>query len=207
MSAPVMLALTINDAGEVSGKYTEGSMECNLHGTSQGEVVEGEWRHPLGNAGTFRFTLRPGASTMSGEVSCPSWSRCLIGSNVLGGKGSDWRCLWVDDTNDLKGWKKLKQGAVSAVDQTANSQPPPHQNGVEHSKVPAAAPVTTRDFIPLQELMAMKESLALGSIDATRLEEYLSDEDFRSLFNMARDDFHKLKKWKQSSLKKQHNLF
>eukprot|EP00112_Aurelia_sp_Birch-Aquarium-sp1_P012577 Seg2645.3 transcript_id=Seg2645.3/GoldUCD/mRNA.D3Y31 product="Actin-binding LIM protein 1" protein_id=Seg2645.3/GoldUCD/D3Y31 len=39
-------------------------------------------------------------------------------------------------------------------------------------------------------------------IDRSRLEIYLSDEDFESIFNMERDDFYKQPAWKQRDLKK-----
>jgi hypothetical protein len=53
----------------------------------------------------------------------------------------------------------------------------------------------------------MKSCGSLGALDASRLEDYLSEQDFRSIFNMNKEDYRGLKKWKQSSLKKQHNMF
>ena len=44
-------------------------------------------------------------------------------------------------------------------------------------------------------------------VDSTRLETYLSDEDFFQLFKMTQDEFAKLKKWNQDQLKKDVQLY
>lgn len=44
-------------------------------------------------------------------------------------------------------------------------------------------------------------------VDRTRLEEYLSDDEFTRVFSMSRAEFQKLPAWKQSNLKKAAKLF
>eukprot|EP00039_Didymoeca_costata_P010163 m.136190 g.136190 ORF g.136190 m.136190 type:complete len:840 (+) comp14725_c0_seq1:125-2644(+) len=44
-------------------------------------------------------------------------------------------------------------------------------------------------------------------VDKTRKEDYLSDEDFASVFNTSREEFSKLPKWKQNGLKKSAKMF
>jgi hypothetical protein len=60
----VSLTLVVNDSGEVSGKYCEGGTECHLQGTQKDDIAEGEWSHPFGNTGAFKFTLRPGGTDL-----------------------------------------------------------------------------------------------------------------------------------------------
>uniref|UniRef100_A0A1A7YXZ0 HP domain-containing protein n=1 Tax=Iconisemion striatum TaxID=60296 RepID=A0A1A7YXZ0_9TELE len=44
-------------------------------------------------------------------------------------------------------------------------------------------------------------------VDPQRLEEYLSDEDFKTLFDMSRVEFNAMANWKQQNLKKSKGLF
>ncbi|XP_051808160.1 supervillin-like [Acanthochromis polyacanthus] len=44
-------------------------------------------------------------------------------------------------------------------------------------------------------------------VDPLRLEDYLSDQDFKSLLEMSRVEFNALPNWKQKNLKKSKNLF
>ena len=55
-------------------------------------------------------------------------------------------------------------------------------------------------------LTQLKESLPAG-LDATRKEQYLSDEEFVKAFSMPRDEFYALKPWKQAQLKKVLGIF
>jgi hypothetical protein len=68
-------------------------------------------------------------------------------------------------------------------------------------------PTDPADFIPVDELLSMKANGTLGALNEAQLEDYLSEQDFRSLFHMEKSDFGGLKKWKQNSLKKQQKLF
>jgi hypothetical protein len=70
------LTLVINDAGEITGKYSEAGTECHLTGTQKDEFAEGEWSHPFGNTGTFKFTLRAGGAN-SAIVSSTSMLICI----------------------------------------------------------------------------------------------------------------------------------
>lgn len=52
----------------------------------------------------------------------------------------------------------------------------------------------------------LSEQLPAG-VNATKLEEYLSNEEFQLVFNMTRDEFNQLPKWKQESEKRKVYLF
>lgn len=64
--------------------------------------------------------------------------------------------------------------------------------------------VYSRTVYSYDELLA--DPLPEG-VDSTRLETYLSDEEFFQLFKMTQDDFAKLKKWNQEQLKKDLQLY
>uniref|UniRef100_A0A1B0CW39 HP domain-containing protein n=1 Tax=Lutzomyia longipalpis TaxID=7200 RepID=A0A1B0CW39_LUTLO len=63
--------------------------------------------------------------------------------------------------------------------------------------------ITQREY-PLETLLA--RPLPEG-VDPTRLELYLSPEDFEEALGMGRSDFHELPFWKQTKLKKEIGLF
>lgn len=44
-------------------------------------------------------------------------------------------------------------------------------------------------------------------VDPTRKEAYLTDEEFKKVFGMAKESFYQQKKWKQQEMRKQRNLF
>merc|ERR1712032_554422 len=46
-----------------------------------------------------------------------------------------------------------------------------------------------------------------ADVDPSRQEQYLSNEDFESVFGMSPDSFSKMPKWKQQNLKKTKELF
>ncbi|CAI8057780.1 Actin-binding LIM protein 2 [Geodia barretti] len=60
---------------------------------------------------------------------------------------------------------------------------------------------------PLAEIQLIGSVRLPRGVDRTKLEHYLSDEDFWSVFKMARDSFRALQPWKQLDLKKRANLF
>ncbi|XP_078408815.1 villin-1-like [Cetorhinus maximus] len=60
---------------------------------------------------------------------------------------------------------------------------------------------------PAEELLnKLPEELPEG-VDATRREEYLSDEDFQKVLNVSRMKFNAMPEWKQRNLKKEKGLF
>ncbi|KAI9217702.1 hypothetical protein BC828DRAFT_390489 [Blastocladiella britannica] len=63
----------------------------------------------------------------------------------------------------------------------------------------------TRSQYSLKELQAI--DLAKSCLDLTRLEDYLSDADFASVFEMGRSKFAALPKWKQEEAKKRARLY
>jgi hypothetical protein len=60
---------------------------------------------------------------------------------------------------------------------------------------------------PLAEIQLIGSVRLPRGVDRTKLEHYLSDEDFWSVFKMTRDSFRALQPWKQLDLKKRANLF
>lgn len=58
----------------------------------------------------------------------------------------------------------------------------------------------------LQYAVLTSKNLPEG-VDVTKLEEYLSTEEFESLFKMTREEFKKLQPWRRDELKKKLNLF
>ncbi|XP_065882928.1 actin-binding LIM protein 1-like isoform X2 [Dysidea avara] len=60
---------------------------------------------------------------------------------------------------------------------------------------------------PLKELQLIGKMKLPADVDRTKLERHLSDEEFYQVFNMAKEGFYKLAKWKQISLKKNAYLF
>jgi gelsolin len=60
-------------------------------------------------------------------------------------------------------------------------------------------------YLPLERLQD-KASLS-PTLNMNSLEAYLSDEDFKKVFEMTKEDFAKLPAWKKVSLKTKHKLF
>jgi len=56
------------------------------------------------------------------------------------------------------------------------------------------------------EQLKNKKSLP-NTVDKTRLETYLSDEEFQKIFGMLKDDFEAMPEWKKSNLRKKKKLF
>ncbi|XVF75781.1 hypothetical protein PTKIN_Ptkin13bG0214500 [Pterospermum kingtungense] len=64
----------------------------------------------------------------------------------------------------------------------------------------------TQSTFSYDQLKAKSENPVTG-IDFKRREAYLSDEEFQTVFGMAKEAFYKLPKWKQDMLKKKVDLF
>lgn len=60
---------------------------------------------------------------------------------------------------------------------------------------------------PLSELLLIGSVRLPRGVDRTKLELYLSDDDFRAVFKMSRASFQSLQPWKKLDLKKRANLF
>lgn len=61
-----------------------------------------------------------------------------------------------------------------------------------------------KDFLPYDELVKMRLE---DGIDATRREDYLSEDEFAKVFGVSRDAFKQMPAWKQVQAKKKSNLF
>lgn len=65
-----------------------------------------------------------------------------------------------------------------------------------------------RDAYAYDELRSMVETGTLPkSMDSTKLDTYLDDEEFNLVFEMERETFEQMPKWKQAKLKKEAGLF
>jgi hypothetical protein len=60
---------------------------------------------------------------------------------------------------------------------------------------------------PLKDLQLIGSVRLPKGVDRTKLEQYLSDEDFKAVFKMERASFAGLQAWKKLDLKKRANLF
>lgn len=58
-----------------------------------------------------------------------------------------------------------------------------------------------------EKLMLNKDNNYPSDVIISQRESYLSNVEFEEIFNMTKDDFKKLKKWKQNNLKKKNKLF
>jgi len=58
------------------------------------------------------------------------------------------------------------------------------------------------NFLPISEIRKRPAHL-----DQSKLESYLSDAEFKSLFSMTKAEFEKAPKWKKDSLKKEQQIF
>lgn len=58
-----------------------------------------------------------------------------------------------------------------------------------------------------EKLMLNKDNIYPSDVIISQRESYLSNIEFEEIFKMTKDDFKKLKKWKQNNLKKKNKLF
>lgn len=58
-----------------------------------------------------------------------------------------------------------------------------------------------------RSLQEVRERRLPNGCDLKHLEQYLSDEDFESVFKMSKAKFEEQPKWKQIAMKKDANLF
>ncbi len=58
-----------------------------------------------------------------------------------------------------------------------------------------------------EKLMLNKDNNYPSDVIISQRECYLSNMEFEEIFKMTKDDFKKLKKWKQNNLKKKNKLF
>mmetsp|Transcript_96 Transcript_96/g.162 ORF Transcript_96/g.162 Transcript_96/m.162 type:complete len:545 (+) Transcript_96:55-1689(+) len=71
------------------------------------------------------------------------------------------------------------------------------------SAVPTAVPEGCLSLEDLRDANVWK----LKGVDPSKREEYLSDDAFKAVFGMSKEEFTKLPKWKRDKLKKEHKLF
>ena len=69
------------------------------------------------------------------------------------------------------------------------------------------SPLKYRDPEAAKFTIAEVKSGALADLDPTRLEAYLTDEDFLALLGYTREEFYSLKPWKRTSVKEEKLLF
>ncbi|GMH43531.1 hypothetical protein BSKO_11453 [Bryopsis sp. KO-2023] len=103
----------------------------------------------------------------------------------------------------------LAEKAAAAA--AAEPAPPPAKPESDEPKGPATPPPDRElKFVPLKDFIAYEELKELRSedgIDPARKEQYLSDEDFATIFKISRDEFSSMPAWKQTRAKKDAGLF
>jgi hypothetical protein len=53
----------------------------------------------------------------------------------------------------------------------------------------------------------MCDAAPLQGLDKTKLEQYLSEEEFKTVLQMTKDEFYALPPWKQNKLRQQASLY
>jgi hypothetical protein len=105
----------------------------------------------------------------------------------------------------------LKRPASTEIRSVAPLSPPGNvqrpastSQATEEQKSPSPEP---QSVYPLEQLQGQGSYKLPRGVDRMRLEDYLSDADFKVAFNMTRDQFAKLASWKQRDLKRRAKLF
>jgi len=87
---------------------------------------------------------------------------------------------------------------------SSQTSPRPSPSGISVSQMQSPVPMTSsQKFYTLEQLKTQRDTLQL---DTTRLESYLSDEDFLNIMGSDRETFYKMPAWKQNSKKKSLGL-
>ncbi|XP_073016621.1 villin-3-like isoform X1 [Primulina eburnea] len=100
---------------------------------------------------------------------------------------------------------------LEVKEETETSEPIVESNGGESGSKPDAdqdenVSETSQSTFSYERLKAKSDDPVMG-IDYKRREAYLSDEEFQSVFEMTKNAFYKLPKWKQDMLKRKVDLF
>ena len=66
---------------------------------------------------------------------------------------------------------------------------------------------TDRNIHPYKMLIQNNENNYPTDIDISKRETYLSEVEFKEIFEITLTEFNELKKWKQIKLKRKHKLF
>jgi len=124
------------------------------------------------------------------------------------------------------GPKTFSLGATQASEKAPTMAPPPPPSGVVKKqsmgpKSPKPKPVVApledmnsgaedsgKNYYSYQELTSMKlRNEVPDGVDATKLENYLCDEEFEEIFGMTRDSYDKLATWKKKKQKQKAKLW
>jgi hypothetical protein len=107
-------------------------------------------------------------------------------------------------TRHFHGWQPRKPLKKSFSKKHMElSAPVEKKEAVRATDVLSAA--ATDIILPYEQLKAKKD-LPPG-IDLAKLEQYLSDEEFKKIFSMTKDEFNNLPGWKRTPMRKNANLF
>lgn len=106
-------------------------------------------------------------------------------------------------TRHFHGWQPRKPMKKSFSKKHLDiSVPTEKKEAVKASDVLSAA---AHQVIPYEQLKAKKD-LPPGT-DLSKLEQYLSVEEFKKVFNMSKEEFNALPLWKRTPMRKSANLF
>uniref|UniRef100_A0A8C1BQU1 Villin-1 n=1 Tax=Cyprinus carpio carpio TaxID=630221 RepID=A0A8C1BQU1_CYPCA len=87
------------------------------------------------------------------------------------------------------------------------TQPTSNQNNSSSSTQGGNLPLPVTQTFPPEKLVNIQTEDLPDGVDATRKEDYLSNDDFNLIMGISRMDFYALPSWKQLNLKKEKGLF
>ncbi|XP_065184864.1 actin-binding LIM protein 3-like isoform X1 [Sycon ciliatum] len=138
-----------------------------------------------------RQSLASGVSSVSSNQGSSRLSNSTSGSKLMSSMSTD----SVENNELAPGrWHRSSLGSESRRRLTK-----------EFSEADEISPIT--EVFPLDVLQGVDSIRLPKSVDRTRLEEYLSEEDFVKTFDMPREEFKRLQVWKRREMKKRARLF
>ena len=87
------------------------------------------------------------------------------------------------------------------------TKPTSNQTNSSNSTQGANLPRPVTETFPPEKLVNVQTEDLPDGVDPTRKEDYLSNDDFKLIMGISRNDFYALPSWKQLNLKKKMGLF
>jgi len=111
----------------------------------------------------------------------------------------------------LKDWKAKLQEArerkQKMEEEERRKREEKFKSALQRSKEPSASVSTSADVPLVLSYEVLKRRPLPAGLDRTKLETYLSDEEFETVFKSTRAQFAKLPVWKQKATKNELGLF
>ncbi|XP_027367156.1 villin-2-like isoform X2 [Abrus precatorius] len=169
------------------------------------------------SSGTKNFTPRPSgksqgsqraaavaalSSVLTAEKKKTSPDSSPVASSSPGAEGSFTEAKSETAYSEGDEVEEAKEIAELAPETGGNGDLEPKQENVEDGDDIQSSPKTLS-----YDQLKTKSGFNLSGIDLNRREAYLSEEEFETVFGMAKEAFYKLPRWKQDMLKKKFELF